>query len=186
MKRNEKIDYYKGLVAFLVLYGHIVQLIFVNETGDVSSSFSDAVIMFIYAFHMPLFMFLSGYCLNYYIHKPLRHTLIKRSFLLIVPALFWATINYFMRILIGYDQFALNILPSKLTVSGEWFLWVLVFFNGIVVLLFLFSKKLYWVFGIIIEILLLFGTEYISQLKITAYLFPFYLFGFIYLLKLRT
>ena len=50
------VDTAKGLGIFLVFYGHIIQSFYLTGT-----SFALIQVKFIYAFHMPLFFFLSGF-----------------------------------------------------------------------------------------------------------------------------
>lgn len=54
--RNENIDAVKGVAALLVVVGHIIQCIICKE-----DPFENMVFRIIYSFHMPLFMFISGY-----------------------------------------------------------------------------------------------------------------------------
>ncbi len=57
-ERNATLDCVKGLAIFLVVWGHCIQFLF----SDVSQSyFQNPVFKFIYTFHMPLFMAVSGY-----------------------------------------------------------------------------------------------------------------------------
>lgn len=57
--RNPFWDAAKGVLIFLVVYGHSIQFIIPEEAG---SSFWDSVpFKCIYLFHMPLFMLISGY-----------------------------------------------------------------------------------------------------------------------------
>lgn len=69
-KRNPYWDVVKGVLIFLVVYGHIMQLIMAKESGI---SFWDSVAFkCIYLFHMPLFMLISGYFAS--------HSIICRGF----------------------------------------------------------------------------------------------------------
>lgn len=54
MKRNLRIDSVKGILLILVILGHVI------EKTD-NSSFSQKLYDFIYIFHMPLFIYISGY-----------------------------------------------------------------------------------------------------------------------------
>jgi fucose 4-O-acetylase-like acetyltransferase len=56
-KRNVLLDYFKGIAIFLVVWGHCLQYA-ANASYDF---FSNEVFIVIYSFHMPLFMFISGY-----------------------------------------------------------------------------------------------------------------------------
>lgn len=53
-KRNELLDILKGFAIILVVLGHSVQYLLGNNNENWLFSF-------IYSFHMPLFMFISGY-----------------------------------------------------------------------------------------------------------------------------
>ena len=56
--RNIYIDVLKGLAVLAVLLGHAIQRgLVINYTEDI-------IFKIIYTFHMPLFMFLSGYVLK--------------------------------------------------------------------------------------------------------------------------
>lgn len=54
-QRNAYIDNIKAILIFFVVIGHFV------EQCTTGSSVSKAIFIFIYSFHMPLFIFLSGY-----------------------------------------------------------------------------------------------------------------------------
>ena len=60
-KRNIFLDIVKGLAIFLMVFGHCIQ----NGSGvDVLNNgmfWNFSVFQFIYSFHMPLFMIVSGY-----------------------------------------------------------------------------------------------------------------------------
>lgn len=57
-KRDDSIDFIKGCLIFLVVFGHSIQFI----AYSCSDGFmSDAVFQAIYMFHMPLFIFVSGW-----------------------------------------------------------------------------------------------------------------------------
>ena len=55
MERDKQIDNIKGLLIILVVFGHALELLRVN------SLISNYIYNFIYTFHMPVFIFLSGY-----------------------------------------------------------------------------------------------------------------------------
>ena len=60
--RVQYIDALKGLAIFLVVFAHCIPLQFMEPRGgDVYASQPMRINDFIYLFHMPLFMFLSGY-----------------------------------------------------------------------------------------------------------------------------
>ena len=55
MERIELIDYLKGYAIILVVLGHVI--VFSNPTEFTQSQ----LFTFVYSFHMPLLLFLSGY-----------------------------------------------------------------------------------------------------------------------------
>lgn len=54
MYRNKEIDSIKFLLIFLVVFGHFIE-------GFLKIFEFDLIYRFIYAFHMPVFVFFSGY-----------------------------------------------------------------------------------------------------------------------------
>lgn len=56
--RNEIIDIVKGIAILLVVYGHIIQILYI---GAGKSFFEDNIEKVICSFHMPLFALVSGY-----------------------------------------------------------------------------------------------------------------------------
>lgn len=117
--RSLQVDAMRGLAILLVALGHSIQT-------NVTDFDHNVIFRLIYAFHMPLFMFLSGYVswrnvpinpLKYCWNKFLR---------LGVPFLSWYFIMYFMfpvNRAIPFYQYWLNLYRSP--DYGLWFLWVL-------------------------------------------------------------
>ena len=113
-KRLVSIDFLKGLAILLVVLGHSVQVL-------TKKPFEDYLFNFIYSFHMPLFMFLSG-IVSYKVSVKLE-AISKRFYQLIIPFFLWPL---FSCLLINGDfEIAIwnNIIerPDK----GLWFFWIL-------------------------------------------------------------
>lgn len=87
MERSIKISNLKGLLIFLVVFGHFLEL---------SKFDSYELFTFIYAFHMPLFIFISGY-----LAKRVRFSKIVN---LIILYLIFQTIFNFYNYFIGIDE----------------------------------------------------------------------------------
>ena len=60
--RNNFIDIIKGVAIFLMLWGHVIQYCVAKTNIDF---YENWVFKFIYSFHMPLFMLVSGYLFFY-------------------------------------------------------------------------------------------------------------------------
>lgn len=59
--RNQSVDFIKGILILLVVFGHGQQ--FIVHRG-LDAVFDDPIFRFIYMFHMPLFMAMSGYTVS--------------------------------------------------------------------------------------------------------------------------
>jgi fucose 4-O-acetylase-like acetyltransferase len=115
-ERNRLIDAAKGLGILLVVFGHSIQF----NIGD----FNHIAFRFIYSFHMPLFMFLSG-CVAKYGD---RRSVTKNITRLLLPFLGWYVVTAFVNWgLSGHrPDFAEHFLKLiKAPDNGLWFLWIL-------------------------------------------------------------
>ena len=116
------VDALKGFAILLVVLGHSIQEMIPDYDQNM-------VFRYIYSFHMPLFMFLSGY-VSYKVSE--WNSVVKRFWQLMVPFFSAIVLNYlihqFARFSIGGlgDYFVSVILrPDR----GLWFLWVLFFIH---------------------------------------------------------
>lgn len=69
-KRDVSLDIAKGILIFLVVWGHSIQMGFGYGYGESGLYMRDAIYRGIYSFHMPLFMAISGYLFYYSNKKP--------------------------------------------------------------------------------------------------------------------
>ena len=92
-KRNINIDAIKGLTSVLVVVGHIIQFVISSKEHRVSN----IIFCIIYSFHMPLFMFISGYLAykNNFIFDG--EWLYKKFRSLVVPFLSWGFVNWLLK-----------------------------------------------------------------------------------------
>ncbi len=126
--RDKNLDVAKGLGILLVVWGHCSQFLF-NE---------------IYAFHMPLFFFLSGCVLN--VDKPYKEIIKKKVNQLLLPYVFFVLLSciFYWSLLILTNRFEINDLLSitslfpydnEIVNTPLWFLfslfWMSVFYLGI-------------------------------------------------------
>lgn len=112
-KRFVWLDNLKGFLIILVVLGHCIQ-----NTTDLYQR--DLLFKYIYSFHMPLFMYVSGFAC--YKDRIEWGTISKRFVQLIVPFLAWTGINALLKH--DLNLFFVDIVyPEK----GLWFLWALFF-----------------------------------------------------------
>ncbi|WP_243347472.1 acyltransferase family protein [Parabacteroides sp. FAFU027] len=124
-QRNELIDVIKGFAILLVVLGHAVQY-------NVKAFDQHILFRVIYSFHMPLFMFISGFVACGTFDGSFQ-VLRKRFNSLIIPFFSWLAITDLLGLLFNYLHYqdpiisyhspiAVILSPSN---GGLWFLWIL-------------------------------------------------------------
>lgn len=176
-KRIIYIDYCKAFAILLVVLGHILQFVYCKNTY-----FENHTYRYIYSFHMPLFMALSGLCSSIE-KKDFKILFSKRFVQLIIPFFTWACITQ----LCG----GVNVISTLLNPSnGLWFLYDLFFIDVIFFTLYRFSVKfnLNCVIINFIGCVFLFSISLILpdifDIKSIAWYYPFFCLG--YILKKRS
>lgn len=131
-RRNNYIDIVKGVAIILVVIGHCFQFGTGNTNFETGAFFSNPVFKFIYSFHMPLFMLVSGYLFHYSINRS-THDIIKGKLTgIILPLISWHTLYQLICICKG-DTISLNIFFLSYF-HTLWFLRAL-FYSCIIVLI---------------------------------------------------
>ena len=92
-KRDVTLDVAKGILIFLVVWGHAIQFGFGYEYGEAYQCFNDYIYRWIYSFHMPLFMAISGYLYFYSNQRPFAVAIISRLRSIGIPYLIYCTIK---------------------------------------------------------------------------------------------
>ncbi len=85
--RNIAFDLLKLFAIFLVLWGHCIQHMKVTNTDE-------PVYLFIYSFHMPLFMMISGYFSISSLSMRVWPFLKKKFIQLLLPCVTWYVLAY--------------------------------------------------------------------------------------------
>ena len=90
-KRNVDLDVARGVAIIMVVFGHAIQ--YTSRSFDANFIFK-----FIYAVHMPLFMFISGFLAigSYRNGRHLMGGLRSYAKKLIMPFIAWIPINFFV------------------------------------------------------------------------------------------
>lgn len=115
MGRILSIDFLKGFTIVLVVVGHLIQ------GSDVNFD-QDHLFRYIYSFHMPLFMFLSGFCsamTGLFLAK-----IPRRAIQLLTPFFIWPVIYGLFNHNLSLTTYS-NLLINPY--GGLWFLWNLFF-----------------------------------------------------------
>lgn len=86
------VDYAKGIGIFLVVLGHTIRGIIDSKILE-SSTLVVAVDRWIYAFHMPLFFFISGLFVYRSASKPLKDFVVDKLLVIAYPYLVWSVLQ---------------------------------------------------------------------------------------------
>ena len=170
-RRLTYVDNLKGLLIMLVVLGHCIQMICADFGHNI-------VFRYIYAFHMPLFMALSGYvCCR---PDPEWALLRRRAFQLLVPFLSWALLG---AALCGrFSDFPQTLLyPDR----GLWFLYTLFFVTVLHVVCFKSCRRMRLApeWGVSLLVVVLMGLKIVCRFEYLAFphvawYFLFYHVGF--------
>ena len=126
MEQNRErmyIDVVKGFAIFLMLWGHCIQYC---AKGSFSV-FGNQLFQFIYSFHMPLFMLISGYLFSFsYQKRDSKTLLVHRTQGMLQPIIFASMLNSFLVqlptfVLHGTIQLTNGVLFNG--IYSLWFLW---------------------------------------------------------------
>lgn len=138
-ERNLYLDVVKGIAIFLMVLGHCI----LNGSGKSTylnqTFWADPVFKWIYTFHMPLFMLISGYFLYLSLDRSSwKVLLMRRISTLLVPIIIFNFYNYLFLYSQSYDQGFYIIFNTKLfwlnLVNGFWFLWAALIWSVVILL----------------------------------------------------
>lgn len=138
--KNFTIDIVKGIAIILVVFGHLIQYSIIPSGEDF---FENPVFKIIYSFHMPLFIFVSGYLIAFSLkRRNIYDTFKSRVRSLIVPYVAWVTIDIIVdlsKIIIENQQLSvikLIELPIRMLIISPdiWFLFTLFALNCILII----------------------------------------------------
>jgi fucose 4-O-acetylase-like acetyltransferase len=173
--RSEFLDFTKGILIILVVIGHTIQ--FPLLMGDLCV-FNDPLYEWIYMFHMPMFIVISGYLSRRTILNYDAITIFKaKTINYLLPILSWSLLSFFADCLLD-GGFSLNKITDALIpkfFSSLWYLWVL--FMCVILTKFLVSFRLPNKLLVIATIIMLPECWHFPLLK---FLLPFFLLGYFF------
>lgn len=118
-ERNERLDIMKGILILLVVWGHAIQYGFSFEYAENFIYLEDQVFKFIYSFHMPLFMAISGYLFYYSINKGFYQIVRNKIKGILSPYLFYCT----LLAIISFSAWSHDFIGLlRIYANGFWFL----------------------------------------------------------------
>ena len=170
-------DVVKGVAIFLMLWGHCIQYCALDDI----SYMSDRVFRFIYSFHMPVFMLVSGYLFSYSFQKRNMEDLLTHRIRTMLHPLVAATIlNNILLQIPGY------LLSNRVDIlfgtlfhgidNSLWFLWTVLYSSLIVGVCCKLTEKTY------LQLLLLAAGAFVillvPQWNMTLFMYPYFVAGF--------
>ncbi|MDE6168391.1 MAG: acyltransferase family protein [Acetatifactor sp.] len=187
-KREPLPDILRGFAILLVILGHCIQEGSGTAFHENSSYFYDKLYQFLYSFHMPLFMLISGYFAWNGMAKASgpaqrRQLLKRRSLSLLLPVLAWTVFEQLWLFLesggtaASFSSFPAFIKAFALgLVSTGWFLWAVFWCFLIVYVLHFFFRDSPVLYGL--GFLAMFVTPDGLGLGAYKFMFPYFLAGF--------
>lgn len=168
----------KGIAIFLMIWGHCIQYCL---KGSELNVFENGVFKFIYSFHMPLFMLVSGYLFFFSFQKrELKELIVHRSKPLLFSIVFCGFFNYY--ITTGVE----SILQGNFgaLVSGEWmssladlwFLWSVLISSVLVAII---CKKVKNDFFQILLLCVAAAVFFVFPgINLNLFMYPYFIIGF--------
>lgn len=165
--REVGIDFSKNILAFLVVLGHLLQIGI--SQGDLSS-ISSWMKYAIYSFHMPLFIFITGYLYSKRITDPPKRFFKKKFNQLVYPSIIWGIVLLLFDAIFN-NQFSLQLLKDSII----YYIWYpkSLFIVFLICFPFLYTQKPFWAI-IAFLISLLFGAYFMLALQLPAFICGWY------------
>jgi len=181
-KRIQWIDALRGLVIFLMVLGHNIQYGGGENWLKESLFFENICFRFIYSFHMPCLMLVSGFFYGHSIKKS--NLLSNRIKTVLIPTLIWSLIPIGMVLFSGLRSNQVNGLAwdcLSILFSYYWFMWAILFGSLMIWIVHNYCQDNIFVYSLI-GIALLFFPDNVFGIKIYFWFFmyPFFVVGFLW------
>ena len=179
-KRDVSLDITKGLLIFLVVWGHSIQMGFGYEYGEAGLYMWDVIYRAIYSFHMPLFMAISGYLFYYSYKKAFKEVISSRLKSIGIPYLTYCTI-FVLSLVPSFEMGGAESAILETYKNGFWFLTSVLLNCLIVSIVTLFSRSRTIITFVLflVDVLLLFVNENYLY-KTHNFMFTCFIVGYLY------
>lgn len=175
MQRNKKIDYIRAFAIITVVIGHSIQY----GSGPDYFCLEDPVFKFIYSFHMPLFMLISGYLFYSSLNRhSFPENICSRITSLFIPIILWNIVPFI--IYTWHDRphtlrYLFNTYLSTM-ISNSWFLWAILYCSLAVLMVNRFFKDniLIYLGGLILTFIL----PDSHNLSLYKFMYPYFIIGY--------
>ncbi|MEG0408684.1 MAG: acyltransferase family protein [Bacilli bacterium] len=180
-ERNQLIDVIKAIAIILVIVGHSIQYGAGEMFFNTQSYFDNGLFKFIYSFHMPLFMLVSGYLFYFStIKHSLNHNIKTRIFSLLLPIAIWTLPQFIYYIIQNSLNISIIQIILKFTSfmrNNLWFLWAVLLCSIIVLIVNRLFKD-----SVIIYIIGIVATLFVPDIIPAVYKFmlPYFILGYLF------
>lgn len=172
-KRNYFYDYIKGFLICCVVFGHAIQLFNGKVYRDETSYYYNMVYKFIYSFHMPCFMLISGMLYNYSIKKNSSiQFYLKKIMAYYIPIMSFTVIKCIIK-----KETSLYLIVSELF-HTLWYLYSMIFAVSFIFICTKLRSKWQIYLIYIIAILGIFLTPDILMSSMYKFVIPYFVIGY--------
>ena len=179
--RDPVLDVLRGIAIFLVLLGHAVQYGSGTSFLQSGSFFDASLFKWIYSFHMPLFMIMSGYLFSYTVGRhSFSRTVKRRLTQLLLPIFAWNALVYVVAFARSPSWWFLPMAKDYLlsSLSFLWFLWALLFCSLLVAVVNRYLRDSILVY--IAVFVALFFVPDVYNTANTKFMYPFFVIAYLY------
>lgn len=179
-RRSRLADVIRGVAIFLMLWGHCIQYCI----PDGMDFFDDAMFKFIYSFHMPLLMLVSGYVFLLSSCKYESNKLFIRKMDTLIRSILCGSIFVclFTTVLfeVVFQKRITGILNGGLLrdLASLWFLWSVLAATLVMCIVVRKERKLIWNVGIIV--LGVFAVALFPNAQMNLFMYPYFVIGYYY------
>lgn len=179
--RKDMIDILRGIAVFLMILGHAIQYgsgqLWINS----ESYFDNYIFKFIYGFHMPFFMLISGYLFVYSLNKnSFWGVFMKKLITLLLPIFMWSVLyNIFIRVIYNGQIIDVTFVKQLIwyIISSFWFLWAVFFCSTVVLVINRFFADNIFIYSIGFVLTFLIPDSY--NFHLYKYMYPFFVIGYL-------
>lgn len=183
-ERSRYIDISKGVAICLVIIGHTIQMASGNEYRVKEMFYDNLLFKFIYSFHMPLFMLVSGFLFyNTVSRYSIRKVAILRVKSTLIPIWSWTLLVESLKLVIllfeNKGQISANEVIRDFILSGVnslWFLWAVFYASfGVIIVRKMCNDKLF--IHIMVLAVMLFIPDRLN-LYLYKFVYPYFIAGY--------
>ena len=169
------LDMVRGFATFLVIWGHAIQY-----GGSEADFFENKLFIYIYSFHMPVFLLISGFLFSKSIHRRnFADNLKNKTLRIAVPAVVWGCIyclvKWGVETVLGNPSAGFSLSLCVEEIGNIWFLWTIFMCMVAVMIADKIGKDRFF---LPMLVLCMIAFYFLPFRDYTLFLFPFFVAGY--------